>query len=169
MTWYALKTQPQKEFAAARILQRLGFTVFLPIEEKSRRARRVDRKRIVCPYPMMRSYVFCAFEGHPPWLRIARLNVIIGVVGFDGRPAPISDLAIVKLMAISGQAIPHRRSVNTHKALKPGDNAEIISGPFIGTIVKVVGLKGRKAKIMMELFGSAEQVTEIRLDQLEAA
>lgn len=168
MTWFALKTEPQKEFAAVRILQRLGYTVFLPIEDKTRRSRGRVRKRFVVTYPMMRSYVFCHFDGHPPWFRIARLNVIIGVVGFDGRPAAIPDLAIVKLMATSGQSIPHRRSVNTHKALKTGDMAEIISGQFFGQIVPVTGLRGQKAKIMLELFGTKREV-DIPLSSLEAA
>ncbi|MBA2125073.1 hypothetical protein DLM45_02380 [Hyphomicrobium methylovorum] len=162
-------TTPQKEFAAEMVLRRRGHDVFVPVETKIRRSRSRERKRIAVTYPMMRSYVFVGFEGEPPWYDLARLAVIQGVVGFDGKPAPISEAAIAKLKSLTGQSIPHGRSVNTHKALRPGDMAEITHGAFFGRIVKVVGLRGRKATIMMELFGGATEVATILLESLEAA
>ncbi len=165
--WYALMTIPQKELASQMVLERRGYRCFLPTEIKYRRSRR-EKKRRAVTYPMMRGYIFVAFDGDIPWMDLARLNIIRGVVGFDGRPAPIDDDAMRRLEKMSGASIPHRSSVNTHKALRPGDMAEIVSGQFYGTIVQVTGIKGEKARIMLSLFGG-ERELEISASALEAA
>ena len=166
-TWFALMTIPQKEIAAQMILERRGYRCFLPTEDKVIRIRR-EKKRRVVTYPMMRGYIFAGFDSGVPWLDLARLNVIRGVVGFDGRPAPISDEAMRGLEKLSGARIPHKNSVNTHKALRAGDMAEITTGQFFGVIVPVSSIKGEKAKVLLQLFGGVKEV-EIRIGDLAAA
>lgn len=175
--WYAIRTAPQREFALVGrtddkgewvpgILERKGYTVFLPTETKVRRQSATSRKRVAVQYPMFVRYIFV--QGPVPWLHLMMERHITGVVGFDGRPAPIPDSAIQRLRAMSGSAIPHRSSPNPHRSFRAGELAEISCGPFSGQVVKIEGLHGRKAKIFVNLFGTRKLV-EIDVAKLEAA
>jgi transcription antitermination factor NusG len=103
-----------------------------------------------------------------PWLHLMAQRHVSGVVGIDGVPSPIANAEIEKLRQMDGSAIPHRTSVNPHRALRTGDLAEIQAGPFSGQVVKVAGLYGAKAKIFVNLFGTVKEA-EISVEDLEAA
>lgn len=178
-TWYALRTAPQKEFALAGrdidgkwvpgLLERKGYKTYLPIETKTKRTRKSKRRQV--SYPMLRGYVFVAFEDHSIEIfNLLNERLVIDIVRdlSTGYPAQISQAQMDRLKAMSGTLVPHHRSVNTHKALRVGDMAEIVTGPYQGQLVKVVGLHGQKAKIFRNLFGS-EMLVGIDIDQLEAA
>ena len=163
MTWYAIRTAPQREIAVEAMLRRKGYDVFLPIEVKSKRMGK--KKYVAVTYPMFTRYMFVG--GGFSWLHLMAERHVTGVVGFDGSPAPISDTEIAKLRNMSGD-IPHRHSVNPHRALRTGELAEIQTGPFAGQVVKIEGLHGNKARIFMNLFG-VRKLAEIELSKLEAA
>ena len=181
--WYALRTHPQREFALAGrydqdgdwvkgVLERQGYQVFCPTETKFRKTIKKGR-RVSIPktYPMFTGYIFIG--GSFSWLHLLAEPHVLGVVGFadaygERRPAPISEAEMAKLRSMSGSLVPHQRSVNTHRALRVGELAEISVGPFQGQIVKVEGIHGRKAKVFMNLFNVRKEV-EIDLANLDAA
>ena len=183
-SWYALRVEPQKEFTLGGrhdangewlpgVLERKGYLrVYVPTETKFRKTLRKGR-RVSIPviYPLFTSYIFVG--GAFSWQHLLAENHIQGVVGFpdetgERRPAPISESEMAKLREMSGGLIPHRRSVNPHRALRVGELAEISIGPFAGQIVEIKGSHGRKAKIFVSLFGHAT-LTEIPIGDLEAA
>lgn len=166
MTWYAIRTAPQRERAVEAMLRVQGYVVFLPVETKVKRVGRGSRRssRTVV-YPMFVRYLFV--RAPVPWLHLMAVNHVTGVVGFDGTPAPIEDHEIERIKNMSGN-IPHRASVNPHRALRTGEVAEITAGPFAGQVVKIAGLHGNKAKIFVNLFGGVKEA-EILLADLEAA
>lgn len=182
--WYCIKTHPQREFTLAGrpdadgvwlpgVLEKKGYDqVFVPTETKFRKTIKKGR-RVSVPvlYPLFTGYIFVG--GSFSWLHLMAEPYISGVVGFPDRygerqPAPISEAEMTKLKSMSGALVPHRRSVNPHRALRVGELAEIAVGPFSGQIVKVEGLHGRKAKIFMNMFG-AQKLVDIDLSSLEAA
>jgi transcription antitermination factor NusG len=184
LTWYAIRTNPQREFLLAGrydengewckgLLEKKGYAqVFCPTETKFRKTIKKGR-RVSIPvlYPMFTGYIFVG--GTFSWLQLMAENYITGVVGFpdnhgNRRPAPISESEMAKLRAMSGGLVPHKRSVNPHRALRVGELAEISVGPFAGQVVKIEGLHGRKAKIFVNLFGMTK-LAEISLADLEAA
>lgn len=184
MNWYAIRTHPQREFLLAGrpnadgvwlpgLLEKKGYDrVFCPTETKFRKTMKKGR-RISTPvlYPSFTGYIFVG--GNFSWLHLMAEQYVLGVVGFadergERRPAPISEVEMQKLRSMSGALVPHKRSVNPHRALRVGELAEIAVGPFAGQIVKVEGLHGRKAKIFMNLFGTKKMV-DIDLSSLEAA
>jgi len=184
LTWYAIRTNPQREFLLAGrydengewrpgVLEKKGYDqVFCPTETKFRKTIKKGR-RVSIPvlYPMFCGYIFVG--GRFSWLELMAENYITAAVGFPDefgrrRPAPISDSEMAKLREMSGGLIPHRRSVNPHRALRVGEMAEISIGPFAGQIVEIKGIQGRKAKIFVSLFGHAT-LTEIPIGDLEAA
>ncbi len=184
MTWYAIRTNPQREFLLAGrydehgewrpgVLEKKGYDqIFCPTETKFRKTLKKGR-RVSIPvlYPMFTGYIFVG--GKFSWLHLMAENYITGVVGFAGedgvrRPAPISESEMAKLREMSGGLIPHRRSVNPHRALRVGEMAEISVGPFAGQLVKIEGLHGRKAKVFVKLFGPAT-MADVDIGDLEAA
>lgn len=164
--WFALRVAPQREAAVEAMLRIKGYDVFLPIEVKYRRAHHKHGKRVAVSYPMFTRYVFV--QAPFSWLYLMAERHVCGVVGFDGSPAPISESEIERVRSMSGQAVPHRHSVNPHRALRAGELAEIGVGPFAGQIVKIEGLHGRKARIFLNMFGTRKSV-EIAVEHLEVA
>jgi len=183
-SWYAIRVAPQKEFTLGGrhdasgewfpgVLERKGYSrVFVPTETKFRKTLHKGR-RVSIPvlYPLFTSYIFVG--GAFSWQHLLTENHVQGVVGFpdehgNRRPAPISESEMKKLRAMSGGLVPHRRSVNPHRALRVGEKAEIAIGPFAGQVVEIKGIQGRKAKIFVSLFGHAT-LTEIAIADLEAA
>jgi len=175
VTWFAVRTSPQREFALAGsfnsdgewingILEKKGFEVFCPTEGHHRRTKRGKGPRRLVMRPMFPRYIF-ARTPNPHLLRIADRH-ITGVVSYaDGTPAPIAEHEIAKLRAMSGRVVP---DASIKRKVRPGDMATIKSGPFIGQLVKVEGLHGRKARIFMNLFGTRKEV-QISAEQLEVA
>lgn len=183
-SWFAIRTAPQREFLLAGrhdgdgswlpgLLEKKGYSkVFCPTETKYRKTIRKGRRMsIPVLYPMFVGYIFVG--GGFSWLNLMAENYVQGVIGFpdehgNRRPAPISETEMDKLRAMSGGLVPHRRSVNPHRALRVGEKAEIAIGPFAGQVVEIKGIQGRKAKIFVSLFGHAT-LTEIAVADLEAA
>lgn len=183
MTWYVLRTTPQKEFALvgryiqrdeakeaewiAGILERKGYTVFLPTLTARRRiGRRAKRRRLDVTYPMFTGYIFV--RGPVSWLHLLAENYVLAVVKRDGCPAVFPDSSIARLKAVSGRAVPNRKASNTRKSFVAGDMAEISSGPFAGQMVPISSIKGKNAKVLIDLFGGVKEA-EILLEDLEAA
>jgi transcription antitermination factor NusG len=183
-SWYAVRVAPQKEFTLGGrhdasgewfpgVLERKGYSqVFVPTETKFRKTLHKGR-RVSIPvlYPLFTSYIFVG--GAFSWQHLLTENHVQGVVGFpdehgNRRPAPISESEMDKLRAMSGGLVPHRRSVNPHRAWRVGEKAEIAVGPYQGQITDIVGLHGRWAEIFVNLFGSRRLVT-ILSEHLEAA
>ncbi len=164
--WFAIRTAPQREFTVEAMLRVQGYDVFLPVEVKRRKTGRGSkRKTMDVRYPMFIRYIFV--REPVPWLHLLAVNHVTGVVGIDGSPSPISDREIAKIKAMSA-SVPHRASVNPHRALRTGELAEITAGPFTGQVVKISGLHGNKARIFVNLFGSVKEA-DILLKNLEAA
>jgi transcription antitermination factor NusG len=114
--------------------------------------------------------MFCGYlflQAPVPWLDLMAERHVMGFVGFDGSPAPIAEHEITKLKNMTGH-VPHRHSVNPHRAIRNGERAEITFGPFSGQIVTVENLYGSKARIFMNLFGT-QKLVEIPISSLEAA
>jgi transcription antitermination factor NusG len=148
------------------MLKRKGIDVFLPTETKTKKVSHTPKKFKAVTYPMFTRYIFVG--GKFSWLYLMSERHITGVVGFDGTPAPISKSDMERLRAMSGSNLPHRHSVNPHRALRSGELAEIQAGPFAGQIVKVEGITGSKAKIFLNLFGVRKEAT-ISVEDLKAA
>ena len=184
MTWYAIRTNPQREFLLAGrydengewrpgVLEKKGYDqVFCPTETKFRKTIKKGR-RVSIPvlYPMFTGYIFVG--GRFSWLELMAENYITAAVGFPDefgrrRPAPISESEMAKLREMSGGLIPHRRSVNPHRAFRVGELAAIAVGPFAHQVVTIAGLHGTKARVFLNLFNVTREV-EVDLDMLDVA
>lgn len=167
---YAFRTAAQKEFAAETLItERLGLPVFLPREIKYKRVG-LKRKRVAVVYPMIPRYIFADVPSshvNAALLAISALNPVQGVIGIAGVPAVIPREAIQRLMKLSGTALPTKVQP-VHRSFAAGDRVEISKGPFRGNIVPVIGITGRHARVIMDMFGAIMEIS-IELEALEAA
>lgn len=172
LSWYALTVPPQKEWVAEIILRRVGVPCFVPVEFKTPRKRRRFARRTELPqvkrYPMFNRYVFAGFSGIIPLFDLRELRIIQGVVGFDGRPFAIPQLAIDRLMQLSGTSVPWRSAPNPHKSFRVGDKAHVTDGMFTDHVIRIVGLSGEFAQFMGQMFGKHQKL-KVPLAFLEAA
>ena len=163
-TWYAIRTQPMREFAVTQILKIRGVTAFTPTETKWRRNGR--KAKVPIERPLLPRYVL--MRSDDPWavVRAMQGRGVSGIVCFDGRPARIPERSVEMLSRRSGAVVNTRTRV--HRAFAPGDKVEIVSGPFQGWCVELTDIKGEVGRVLLKMFGT-EKPVPIRLDQLEAA
>lgn len=165
MNWYALRTQPMKEFAVEHILKDRGLRAFCPTEV---RYKFVGKKKVPQDFAMLARYLFTSGDDlllTVRWLRDRGL--VNGLVGFDGVPAPIPETAVQRLARMSGSAVP-TKSQAVRKSFNVGDKVEIMVGPLQALVVEVASIKGRAAKVIVPMLGT-ERAVEIPLESLEAA
>jgi transcription antitermination factor NusG len=170
--WYILKVEPQKEFAAEQIIDKRGGMSFVPVEVKyprlSRHSKKRDKRAVPKRYPIFPGYVFAGFNGIIPMHQLARLYVVKGVVGLEGRPYEVPSSIINSLRAQSGKSLPRRSSPNPHKSFDVGETVEITGGPFEGWSLPIVGISGTMAEFIVQFMGK-EQKVKVPLQMLEAA
>jgi transcription antitermination factor NusG len=165
MTWFAIRTSPQREFAVEQILTNHGLKAFCPTEVKWKRVGR--RKKPHC-YPLLARYIFAAGEDLIHAVRMLRdRGLAQGFVGIDGVPATIEESAILRLARMSGAPVP-TNSAPVRRSFAVGDKVEIMVGPLQALVVEVASIKGRAAKVIVPMLGT-ERVVEIPVESLEAA
>ena len=168
--WYAVRTAPQREFVSQTILRRRGFMTFVPIETKLRRKTRYCKVRIPKDFPMVPGYLFVHdIDNQFRWRDLFSVHTIQSVVGFDGKPALIPDAKIQELAKLSVNSVlpnPHK-FLKTRNEFAPGDTVAIWSGPFEGAKVRVQGIIGRKAQVLLDMFGG-QRIVDIDVDMIEA-
>lgn len=172
--WFAFVTAPQREQVAGAALQARGLVVFVPIVRELRRAiGRFSRRRDeAIERPLFAGYLFVRADTALAWLDLLSLNdrngrrLFFGVVGFDGRPAPIPHEAMVRVIELSGQTVDRR--VAEPRPVRAGGKVRIVDGAFRSAGECIVdGLDEKTATIFLDLFGASRAV-RIPLEHLEA-
>lgn len=177
LSCYALRVAPQYELKVQAQLNQGEHPALAPVEYKWRRLNSRDRHKVRRPYPIFVRYVFVGLDD---WRRrYAGVCNIDGVQGFlcrnkeeDGRvqrvPAKLADADVEFLMSLAGSVPLTALSINPHRAIQLGGEAQIIEGPLMGRTVKVEGIVAKRARVLMKMLGSM-QVVEISVASLEAA
>lgn len=164
MQWYVAVVPAQKEDAARKRLEELGYSVMLPVEIKWRRKSRHCRKREEVKVPLLPRYVFVGCEGQLPWWHLNGCPLIQGFLGRDGYPKPLPPEAVQALRGLDF-AIP---TFNPHKSIRAGDEVQFAAGPLQGKIARVRKIVSKRARVLIEAFNSMREI-EVPLEILEAA
>lgn len=169
MTWYAFRTEPQREYASQEIVNRHGFKAVVPYEWRSIRRSRHIKRRDAKPYPKFVGYIFIEVTHPPNWYQMFSMHCLKSVVGFDGRPTPIPQAAIDRLLLQQGESMPHVLSRNTRRAsVMPGDAVRVFEGPLKGYEGRVEEIRGAKARMFVEMLGARREI-DVPIEALEAA
>lgn len=158
MIWYALRVQPQREFAAERILRDDGFeNVFVPLKHILAKPHRGQGRQLLAR-PVLASYVFIGFDpGAIPWGQVMRFEkLVIGVLGWQGEPMPFTDVDMLKwVFPLHQRPVPYIGHKSPRKRFR-SNAARIVTGPYEGRSVRTVGLRGNEPEAIYELFQEAQ-------------
>lgn len=185
LTWYALRTDPQREKLVRTLFKRKGHIVYLPAKViKGHRRRGGAKRRIV---PLMPGYVMVQADNYPlqlgrdatrqdrdrmaRWYAEQRSMVMISVLAVRhvrGVFGPIDDAKVETLRRVIKDEVALDAVRRTPKRLKIGGDARIKVGPYAGTTAKVSFMRGGNAKLLIWLMGSEREVTA-RIENVEAA
>lgn len=170
--WYALRTPAQKEFVAQEILTQKGLVTYCPTDKRWRRRNRFQKQKELLSYAMIPRTVFVGFTpGVPLWFDIFALPAISSVVAISGKPMRLDDQGMANLITRYSNGIQRpdeEKHMQTGKEFKAGDVVRIMEGPFDGLTVPVHEIRGREAKVFLELFGGRHEVS-VPTELLEAA
>lgn len=122
--WYAAYTYAKHEKKVAQQLEERSVESFLPTYRSVRRWK--DRRKVL-ELPLFPSYVFVQL-GVKNRLDLLRLPGVLGLVCFQGRPAPVEKAEIENLR----HGLADRTIVHPHPYLKAGRKVRIRSGSMAG-------------------------------------
>lgn len=143
-SWYAFYVRPRAEKKVASLLEKEGTEHFLPLRRTLRRWS--DRKKWV-NLPLIPGYCFVHIEENQI-VNILQTNHVLSVVRFNSRPAIVKDIHIDFLKRLLNQ---NEIDFNIASSIpEPGQEVEIIAGPFIGFKAEMVRIN-RKSKIILRL------------------
>ena len=127
--WYALYTQPRAEKRVKEKLDQNGVECYLPLH----RSPRVwsDRVKMV-DLPLFNSYIFVKCR-ETEILQMNKINGVVRVVFYDGKPAKISQKEIDAIQMFINEA--------AGKTLCKGDEVEILTGSMKNRSGKIIKIK----------------------------
>jgi len=124
MPWYAAYTFAKHEKRVVRQLEERRIQSFLPTYRSVRRWK--DRKKVL-DLPLFPSYVFVQMNATSR-LQLLSLPGVLGLVCFQGKPAPVDSDEIESLR----QGLAESTIVHPHPYLKAGRRVRIRSGSLAG-------------------------------------
>ena len=124
--WFLVKTKPRQERRAAENLEPQGVVSFCPMVnmEKISRGRRMVVEEVLFP-----GYLFVNFDQHKvSATSIRSTRGVSQFVSFSGKPAHVPEELISGLK----QRVALEEGIDSPSLPKPGDQLEILDGPFRG-------------------------------------
>lgn len=153
--WFAVRTAPRQEMAAAKDLRDLGFRAFVPVEivkvRKGRGNTRTRPKEIERPF--FNSYLFtqCTMDIQS-WLKIRNQRHVCEVLSTnaEGIPTPVPDRAMEHIIA----AGPFREP-----GPKPGEMVKLSTGPWSGFMTRIVKVdRNERITVLLPFMGTERPV-----------
>lgn len=156
--WYVVKTKYRKEATAYENLERQGYHAYCPKMSFSKRIKGQWKK---VTEPLFPCYLFIRLQvGLDNFSPIRSTLGVLDLVRFGRKPAVISGEIIAE---IQEQELQHKNSSNTGPLWNPGDEVEIVSGPFENTkgifesmcgderVILLLNLLGRPSKVNLSV------------------
>lgn len=162
ISWYAMRSKPNKEDFLAGQLEAYGVEVFfprlriMPVNPRSRKVR-----------PFFPNYLFVHVDLDAVNVSTLRwMPGASGVVSFDGEPASVPDPLIV---ALERQLdLLNAASRELTKDLKSGDPVTVLDGPFAGyEAIFDVRLSGHdRVRVLLNFLQARQVPVELRSRQI---
>ncbi len=147
LSWYAVRTKPQSEYLATKVLSGRGFEVFLPLVGSPKpRAGREDT-------PLFPGYLFLRYDvDRQDWPSLTQLPGILGWVRFNGVVPAVPD-EVVELVAERVQAINCTGGLWTR--FRRGQRVHVLSGKIEGLaeIVEEPQSPEDRVRVLLEFMG----------------
>ena len=171
LQWYVLRVEARKETAAGLLLQRIGYTVFLPtVWQRRRRLAKHHRRITEVTRPLAARYLLIGFDQDPPWPVVLDFAWIIAAVGINGKPSQVTDNVMKRLFAIHTSESLVAETVLERPAergsLHRGKVAEVLRGALAGQLVTIENLKGQRAEVAPHAADQPVQIS-VSFDNLQ--
>ena len=152
LQWYAIWTRSRHEQVVREQLERRQLEAFVPTI--ARWSRWKDRRKKIL-WPLFPSYCFARFDAADT-LPILKLNGVVKIVSFDGRPAPIPDIELDSIRLLVGSELQY----DPCPLIREGMLVEVIHGPLKGVVGRLVRKDAPKARLVLsvDLIGQAVSV-----------
>lgn len=151
--WYLAQLKPNGQATAERNLHRQGFETFIPMQAISRRR---GTKFINTFAPLFPGYLFVALNAAAnPWRRVNGTYGVSRLVSFGNVPRPLPRDLIEDLRSrCRGSDM-----LEPSRTLTPGDEVEIILGPFSQFIARIEALSpGDRVWALIDMMGQETRV-----------
>ena len=152
--WYAAYTSANHEKRVAQQLEWRGIENYLPVHDCVRRWK--DR-RVRLQSPLFPGYVFVRLALRDR-LRVLQVPGVARLVGFDGRPTPVTAEDIEAIRA----CLAGNRDVQPHPYVRCGQRVRVLSGPLAGLSGIVVRQKNRTRFVVS--FDVLERSVAVEMD-----
>lgn len=142
-SWFAIQVASRAERKVSTSLTCKGYECFLPLYKASRKWS--DRNKIL-ELPLFPGYVFCRILEAGTGFVLATPGAI-RVVGFGGKPYPVSETEISALQQVVRSGV----DVSPTPFLRIGQKVEIKNGPLSGVSGIIVHMKNRRLVLSVDL------------------
>ena len=171
--WYAVDTPPQKEWACDALLKRAGFTPWIPTYEKVQKVGRAPVRFQKVKKPFIPSLVFVDVGGDLAtdmnlWSKLAGCRLVRHIIGSGGVPRAITEDQINRMAETRGQLDALELARAEAARVQLDAPVTVTAGAFQGVHGTVKELRGHRAKVLLQFFGSTRDV-EIGVAHLIAA
>ncbi len=159
--WRCVKTRPKSEHLAAIQLRRIPeVEVFCP---RIRFQRATRRGKVWFSEALFPGYLFCRFDLFESLRQIQATGPVSGLVRFGDFSPVLPDELIGSMRAEFHEDEP----VTIVQTIAPGDEIEVVEGPFQGTVAYVTRLMtaSERVRILVEFLGQEREV-EVSLTSL---
>ena len=149
--WFAVWTRARHEVAVARQLRLKEVEGFLPTFPRWSRWK--DRKKRI-DWPLFPGYCFVRIDPAES-LAVLKCTGVVGLVSFQGTPAPIPDLEIESIRTLIASHLPY----DPCPLVREGDRVEVVHGALKGVVGRLVR-KGSRARLVLavDLIGQGVSV-----------
>jgi len=152
--WFAIRTTPNRDFAAQIAIQRQGIETFLPIEIIQRRKRKGKMRELEnVKRAIIRGYLFVRLDSVTELIdlvasmtsnRVIGSRLILDAVKVNGNAGIVSASDIEALRVYDGRIL----TPDAPKIYLAGQKIIIMDGPMTGTKGKVI--RSRKGKLTVD-------------------
>lgn len=146
--WYLVQCKPRQDERAEAHLLRQGYACFRPQHSCERLVRKRRQTLVESLFP---GYLFIQLADDDNWAPLRSTRGVSRVVGFGGRPLPVTDSLIAQLQ---------RRSVaRAQSLLAPGTSVRIVQGSFAELDAIFMSMDGEERVILLlNLLSRPQQV-----------
>lgn len=178
LNWFAARVVPNSELRVQKQLYQLEQQALVPVEERPfPRPRRKNSKSTIWikrQVPILPGYVFLGCESDDHFAKTKKMvndragtMLVYGRVGFNGRPARLTEGDLHFLRDLSG--LIESRKVTA--MVRVGGSLKVVRGLYegqTGPVLKIGGRESSRVKSMMSLFGRMT-VVDLAMADVEAA
>ncbi len=147
--WFVVQVKPNMLARAEINLARQGYRHYTPRRTQTTRkaGRFVDRNA-----PLFPGYLFVKYDGHTQnWREINSTFGVSRIVSFNDRDPALVPGTVIEALR---QAENAEHGSSLEQPLQPGQNVEVMRGPFAGSLARVISAPEKdRIWVLLDLLG----------------